>query len=551
MLFKFPKRPEPIDRSKYDYDLAFFGAGPQGTAGFRTATMAGLRCALFEKKDIGHGDKSTSIGHKGIRYIPYMEFRLILESLKGMRTLQKIGPHLVWPLEFLFLGFNDSQIRPWMIKGGVNAVGLISHISNRFGPASVLTNQPFNQWAKKISKTDLTVKLPGIRTHGLIGGIAYHDCLITYPKRLCLENVQAATENGGKFYKHTKVINFIERDGVTRIIAQEKNGNVIELRTPLVINAAGPWVDEVNQNIKLKEKIKKQLYRSKGTHIEIDKKNWTEINSAICFEGIDKNLIFVIPTVYNRLRIGPTHGEEYTGRSDDVKPTREEIISIIKSVNAAFPLAQITEKDVVHADSGLRALPRPDRNGRKPEEISRKSVIIDHEKEDGVKGLISLTGGKLTTQTEVAKKLTNIILDRYGLPLIESEIDVPLPGARGIYDTFSSYKKRQSRGASEKYKKSLEEIDHLIDLYGSRYQEVLNIKADNLLTKQIIHSKDKEFAVTLNDIIRRLEIKNLEKIYDIAVEAAKVYRWTEEEVVREIKSAEKEWEKNKPLELNS
>ncbi|HEY0727449.1 MAG TPA: FAD-dependent oxidoreductase, partial [Pyrinomonadaceae bacterium] len=216
-----------------EFDVIVIGAGINGAGIGRDAAMRGLRVLLVDKGDVGGGTSagSTRLIHGGLRYLEHFEFGLVRESLRERETLLRIAPHLVRPLEMTIPIYQESQ-RGWTtVRAGMIAYELLA-------------------WGKSLpryrmqSVRETLRRMPGLRAEGLIGSAVYFDAQVEFAERLVVENVLAAIEQGATVLTHTRVGTLLSEDGRVRGVQLGRDFGEVAL-AQVVINAAGPWVDQV------------------------------------------------------------------------------------------------------------------------------------------------------------------------------------------------------------------------------------------------------------------------------------------------------------------
>jgi len=222
------------------FDLIVIGAGINGAAVAREAALCGLKVLLLDRADIGAGTSSASsrLIHGGLRYLEYAEIGLVHESLAERERLLRTAPHLVEPLELCIPFYAGARRKPWQVRFGLTLYDWLS----------AGKSEPNHSY---LSRDELLSRLPGLRADGLLGGASYFDAQARFPERLVLENVRDAVENGAQLMTYTRVTRIrVERGRVTGVDWRVADGGTGGAEAPLVVNAAGPWVDEVLGAIK-------------------------------------------------------------------------------------------------------------------------------------------------------------------------------------------------------------------------------------------------------------------------------------------------------------
>src|SRR5688572_14723216 len=218
------------------FDLIAVGAGINGTGIARDAAQRGLRVLLLDKGDIAAGTTSWSsrLIHGGLRYLEHGEIGLVRESLRERERLLRIAPHLVRPLPLLLPIYRGDQRGPLLIRAGMVSYDVLS------GGKSLPGHQMLDRAAA-------LARAPGLAEAGLRGAALYHDAQIEYAERLALENALDARVHGAEVRTYHHVTEILRNDGRVAGVAGVDilTGEPFRYSAPVVVNVAGPWVDEV------------------------------------------------------------------------------------------------------------------------------------------------------------------------------------------------------------------------------------------------------------------------------------------------------------------
>ncbi len=478
-----------------EFDLIIIGGGINGTGIAREASERGLKVLLLEKNDFASGCTaySTRLIHGGLRYLEYFEISLVQESLAEREILLKNANHLVSPLELCIPVYKNDKRPLWEISLGMALYDFLS-ISKSLPSHRIL------------SKLDFIAYEPNINSSDLIGSAVYYDSQITYPERICLENVLMANFYGAVTLNHAEVVEVkLENNLVKQLRFIDKlNGKDFFVSGKCVVNVSGPWVDNVcklfNSN------IKRLIGGTKGSHIVVNKSLNGPTHAVYTSAKKDGRPFFIIPWLDFYL-IGTTD-IIFNGDLEKVSADVDEIDYLISEANNVFLNLKLSKNDVLYSYSGVRPLPYVD--SKTPGSITRKHIIHDHFN-DGIHNLFSIVGGKLTTYRNLSEQFVDSLFFKLKMPNILSKSKhIPLLGClNSDPKSFIS-----SNYATYKDKISLNTFKHLISIYGSRYFEVLKSSDENSnllepitpglspIKAEILFSF-KELAYTVSDVMAR------------------------------------------------
>lgn len=366
------------------FDLLIIGGGINGAGIARDATGRGLKVCLVDKGEIGGATSSwsTKLIHGGLRYLENYEFKLVKESLKEREIILNIAPTITKIIPFIIPHSNKLR-SSWLIK-----IGLFLY--DYLGGTTVVPK----------SKTlNLIKEYPNLLKDKFTKGFQYYDVQVD-DKKLTQLNAQDAEKNKALILENTKVIK-VERFFDHWKIYLE-NDKIITSK--ILINASGPWINEVVKDI-LKLPSKKTIRLVKGSHIIINK--LYEQKVAFTLQNEDKRIIFVIPYKDKFSLIGTTEVE--VDSPENPKINQEEIQYLINSVNHYF-IKQINQSDIIDTFAGIRPLIEDFKEATK---VTR-DYIFDLNVENNLPPLLNIYGGKLTTYRVLSEKVLDEL--KYFLP---------------------------------------------------------------------------------------------------------------------------------------
>lgn len=362
------------------YNILIIGGGINGCGIARDAVGRGYSVCLCEENDLAGGTSSasTKLIHGGLRYLEHYEFRLVRESLMEREVIWKMAPHIVKPLRFVLP--HHKGLRPkWLLRLGLFLYDYIG--GRKLLPASTSVDLRSDEVGKPLK--------PEFET-----AFEYSDCWVD-DSRLVIMNAMDAAERGADIRTHTKVLSARYEDGKWQVtIAKAGKSKPKTITADLIVNAAGPWVDEVLRNVFGMNNID-NVRLVRGSHIVIKKK--FQHDKCYIFQNADDRIVFAIPYEDEYTLIGTTDAEHSL---EDGKPkiSREETKYLCKLASDYFK-EPVLESDIVWAYSGVRPLYNDGASAA--QEATRDYVLV----KDGSQPLINIFGGKITTYRKLAESM--------------------------------------------------------------------------------------------------------------------------------------------------
>lgn len=366
-------------------DVIIVGAGVNGCAIARQLSLEGKRVVLLECNEIGCGTSSNSskLIHGGLRYLENMQFAVVQESLKDRKRLLEMYPDLVEMVPF-YLPVYKGSLRPcWMIRTGLGLYDLFSR-------------QP-EYHCRTIANDDFFNKFSGIKSEGLKKVYVYYDGK-TNDLKLTQRLAQDASSAGCMIQEHCLISAIELADDGIEVSCEDKDGKHY-LKAPLLINATGPWIDEVNNMYGLPHNYR--IAKVSGIHIVIDRKL---VPDCMFLQTENKRIFFMIPWEEDKTIIGTTERME-SGRCDEVQINQEDIEYLIECANHYLNVP-IKRGDICDTFLGIRPLVM-DKNAPDATSMSREYKIDVVSK--GKSKVIHVYGGKLTTCLSMAEKVATRI----------------------------------------------------------------------------------------------------------------------------------------------
>jgi len=391
MAYPSNRRKEILNEfSKKKYDIVVIGGGITGAGIALDAVSRGFSVALVEKQDFAAGtsSRSTKLIHGGLRYLKNFEIKIVRETGLERAIAYKNAPHLVRP---------EKMLLP-LIENGT-----YGRLATSFGLwlYDVLAGVKGEDKRKMLGR-DQTLKMEPLLRDDIIKGSGYYAEYRTDDARLTLEVLKTAKQKGAEVVNYTTVDELLYKNGkIVGVKCQDGiNQNKFEIKSDFVVNATGPWVDELRE--KDNSCKGKRLHLTKGVHIVVPKEK-LDLKQSVYFDVDDGRMIFAIPR-QNSTYLGTTD-TNYKGDTQRPEVSLEDVNYILSATNNMFPEVKLSSDDVISSWAGLRPLIHED--GKDPSAISRTDELFESET-----GLITIAGGKLTGYRLMAKKVLRFICDK-------------------------------------------------------------------------------------------------------------------------------------------
>lgn len=507
------------------FDLLVIGGGITGAGIARDAALRGLTVALVERNDFASGTSSRSsrLIHGGLRYLEHGYLRLVHESSSERRRLLRVAPHLVRPLAFTWPVYRGARVPRWKLRAGLFLYDLLAAFRNV-------------RRHRGLSRRAVGDVEPALRTEELLGGATYFDAA-TDDSRLTLANALAARDAGAVALNHLEVRRLIIEKGAVRgaEAVDSRGGGAVEIGARVVVNATGPWSDRVRA---LEGEIGNAGVKgSKGSHISLAPGRVGNCGALTLLSPVDGRVFFVLPSGARTI-VGTT--DTFTTEDpDDVRASEVDVAYLLKSANYFFPRAQLGTDDVEAAWAGLRPLVAGSAQGGEGSASREHAITI------GSQGLVTISGGKLTTYRTMAAEVVDCVERRLGRqPTPNRTRDLPLPG--GAIESVEAETALAGSATSA-------DVAHsLVRAYGSEWRAVSALAQDATLATpvvtglpyllaQLAYGVDHEMACTLGDLlIRRTHVGFETRDHGIGVAShvAAVLQprlgWSDEQLRREV-----------------
>jgi glycerol-3-phosphate dehydrogenase len=443
------------------FDLVVIGGGITGAGVALDAAARGYSVALVEKADFASGtsSRSSKLVHGGLRYLQQFDLGLVREALLERQLMVRLAPHLVRPLKMVVPAFEGA--RPDRLVGiGLNMYDVMatprlrgrSRRERRGAGAPELNGE--TDWSparhRLIEGDEVIELLPALAPREPTGGYLFYDCQ-TDDARLVLTVLGEAERFGAICANRLEVTELLQEDGsASGVRAREvESGDEIEVRAENVINATGVWADRISPEELHAEAEAPTIRPSRGTHITVSPERLPLVAGAIV-PAAEGRSIFALPWL-GRSLIGTTDND-YEGDIDHVRPSPEDVDYLLGATNDFFGTS-LTDADITGGYAGVRPLISSG-DKRKSVDISRKAELYETSS-----GLITITGGKLTTWRRMAKLAVDRLVLRDGreapcrtheIPLGEPVDPAGLTRVEGVpEDSYEALARRYGHAAEE------------------------------------------------------------------------------------------------------
>ncbi len=369
------------------YDVAIIGGGIHGVGVAQAAAVRGYKTVLLEQYDNlaeGTSSRSSKLIHGGLRYLEQFEFSLVRECLIERSYLLKNAPDLVKLTPVYIPIYKNSKRTPLMIRMGLSLYALLGNLSKdaRF---------------KKIPKQEWE-SLHGLTQENLLAVYKYFEAQ-TDDSLLTLSVMNSAQDYGAELILNAKVNKVLLEDNSNKIMYLDDQGKINELKSKVIVNAAGPWASHIVDNVQPEQK-NIQVDLVQGTHIILP----IQLGEVIFYieSPHDQRPIFVMPW-YGETMIGTTESI-FNNDPSKTSPLVQEVEYLLDAFYKHFPKFRDHKFDVSKKFSGLRVLPRSQKNAN---QRSRETIYLRDRKHKP--RLLSIFGGKLTAYRATAEHVMSYI----------------------------------------------------------------------------------------------------------------------------------------------
>lgn len=488
-----------------DIDVVILGAGINGAGLFRDLALQGINCMIIDKADFGSGTSAapSRLIHGGLKYLETGEFGLVAQSTLERNLLLKNAPHCVEALPTFIPVFSwtrgigaairtlfGSKTAPRSRGAVLIKVGLALY--DFFGSRDRVMPKH-----RLILKRKAKREMPHVTSAIVAGGI-YYDAKISRPERLVYELVRDGLEanTGCGAENFTSLVS--RSEGELRF--RRDNGTEFSVRPKLVVNAAGPWIDHVNEALGAPSRL---IGGTKGSHILIDHPELVRSLNGhmIYFEADDGRICLV----YGYLGLALVGSTDIPSKDpDNVNCEDPEIDYFLQSLRSLLPTLRFDHDQIVYTYSGIRPLPASD--GTAPGLISRDhSAPVIEASGDRPFAIMSLVGGKWTTFRGFAEEVADSVLSRLGQPRRQSTRYLAIGGGREFPADATARRRFLDKLATRLTPARAEE---LLARYGTTAEAIAAFPSEHSDEKRIAATSDYSFKeidwIARNELVTRL-----------------------------------------------
>jgi glycerol-3-phosphate dehydrogenase len=435
------------------FEVVVIGGGITGAGVALDAASRGYSVALLERGDyaVGTSSRSSKMVHGGLRYLQNFDLGLVREALVERALMVRLAPHLVYPTPFLVAALGEER-RDRKLGLGLNMYDVMA--TTRSGRSrrerrAARDEEEGAYWSpdrhRTIDRDEVLSLVPALAAREPNDAYLFYDCQ-TDDVRLVLTVLGEAERFGAVMLNGAEVTEVLSRDGKATGVAfvEESSGERLEVSADSIVNATGVFADQVRPEELLGEEDVPRIAPSRGTHLLIDQADLPMGDAACIVPAGEGRMIFSLPW-YGRTLVGTTDND-FDGDTAHPRPAEEDVGYLLAAVNDFFGTA-IAESDLVGAYAGVRPLISTG-DPRKSVDISRKAELYETSS-----GMLTITGGKLTTWRRMAKQTVDRLVEREGreAPCHTDEIPLGMPARPGDLDAPDGVSEEATEQLSFRY----------------------------------------------------------------------------------------------------
>jgi glycerol-3-phosphate dehydrogenase len=408
------------------FEVVVIGGGITGAGVALDAASRGYSVALLERGDyaVGTSSRSSKMVHGGLRYLQNFDLGLVREALLERQLMVQLAPHLVYPTPFLVPALGEER-RDRKLGFGLNMYDVMA--TTRVGRrrremrSSREEDEDF-YWSpdrhRTISRDEVLDLVPALAPRDPKDAYLFYDCQ-TDDVRLVFTVLGEAERFGAVSLNGADVTEVLFDDGKAAGVAftEAESGERIEVQADQVVNATGVWADRIRPEEVVDEEDVPRIAPSRGTHVVLDEADLPMGSAACIVPAGEGRMIFSLPW-YGRTLLGTTDND-FEGDMTHPRPAEADVEYLLDAVNEFFGVS-LTDSDIVGAYAGVRPLISSG-DPRKSVDISRKAELYETSS-----GMLTITGGKLTTWRRMAKQTVDRLVEREGREAPCHTAEIPL-----------------------------------------------------------------------------------------------------------------------------
>ena len=522
------------------YDVVVIGGGITGAGVALDAASRGYSVALLEKGDWAQGtsSRSSKMVHGGLRYLQNFDLGLVREALLERQLMVHLAPHLVYPTPYLVPTLGDAR-RDLRIGIGLNAYDVMA--TSRIGRGRSQREEHGEEgefWSpdrhRTISGEEAKDLVPALEPLEPRSAYLFYDCQ-TDDARLVLTILGEAERFGAVLLNGAEVTEVLDDAGRAAGVAavEAESGERMEVRATNVVNATGVWADRIRPEEILTEEEIPRIAPSRGTHITLSTDALPVGEAAFVIPAGDDRTVMVLPW-YGRAMIGPTDND-YEGDIDRVPPSGDDIAYLLDAANDYTGL-DLTVDDITGAFAGVRPLISAG-DPKKSVDISRKAELYETSS-----GMLTITGGKLTTWRRMAEMTVDRIVEREGRTDPSRTDDIPLgmPAREEDLETALDLPEGAAEQLAFRYGHAARRVLDLCEADPALAQPILPGHPD-LMAEVVIAAREEQALSAADVLLRRTrlglvaasELRDTERVGAVAELLGRELGWRRERVEAE------------------
>jgi glycerol-3-phosphate dehydrogenase len=509
------------DLEEQEFDLLVIGAGIFGAAAAWEATRRGLSVAVIDRGDFCGATSAHSykLIHGGLRYLQHGDLHRLRQSANARRTFLRIAPHLARPLPIVVPTYGYG-------KKGKPLLRLATAI---YDAATLDRNRGIVDPARRVprsralSRREVLDAYPGLPSHWLTGAVMFYDGQMYNPPRLVLAFLRSAVDAGAVAANYVAALRFLgPGDGagpgerVSGVVARDQlGGGSLRIRAKMVLNAAGPYAEGLLERA-LGRPLEPPTPWSRDAYLVVRRALLPD-ERALALPAASRDPEAILSRGERHLFLVPWHGhtlvgvwhQVYSGAPDAYHVTEAELEAFIGEINAACPALALRLDDVAQCIAGLIPF-GDDRADARNLRFAHRSRLVDHARERGLEGLVTLIGVRYTTGPCEAADAVDLICRKLGRDPAPSRSDANRLDGGEIDDLEALI------AAAQRQHRTLpaEVVRALVHNHGAAYPRVLADLADRpelgetlgsspVIAAEVVHAVREEMAITMADVAFR------------------------------------------------